>query len=137
MSREAFEAALAADRYDSTTRLVYADWLEEQGDDDKAAEQRRMATPEWVAADQWMHEFASGLGSTDWDGREIDYDDCIQAGRDAHRHGDYFTQQGTETARDTMYEGNNREYFWRNWSIITGVPVSEEEREHSVFSCSC
>jgi uncharacterized protein (TIGR02996 family) len=135
--REAFLAAIAADRYDTATRLVFADWLEERGDDDTATEQRRMATREWVEADKWMHEFAGQLGSADWDGRDIDYDDCIRAGHDAHRHGDYFVQQGGESAQDTMYEGNNREDFWRCWSIVTGVPVSEEQREHSVFSCSC
>ena len=45
-----FVRALSDDVYDSTTRLVYSDWLEERGRDDEAQEQRRMAAPEWVQA---------------------------------------------------------------------------------------
>lgn len=147
--QEAFEAALAKDRYDCTTRLVYADWLEERGLDDQAAEQRRMATPEWVEADRWMHEFVKTLGSSCinydavWDKHEPEewhdftYDEVIQAGHDALRDGDYLVQLGSNEARDHMYNPLTKEKFWDCWSTITGIPVSEEDREHSVFSCSC
>ena len=60
--RAGFEAALLANRYDSEMRLVFADWLEEQGEDDEAQEQRRMATPEWIEADKRIQKFADDLG---------------------------------------------------------------------------
>src|SRR3954466_10259623 len=62
--KEQFEAALKQDRYDTVTRLIYADWLEEHGEDDYAAEQRRMATPEWCNAARGLEEIASQCGQT-------------------------------------------------------------------------
>jgi len=47
-TRDAFEKALQANRYDIKTRGVYADWLEENGHTDEAHRQRNMATEEWV-----------------------------------------------------------------------------------------
>lgn len=54
--RKAFVDILTKDRFDAKTRLVFADWLEEHGCDDEAAEQRRMASPEWVEAAKWIEE---------------------------------------------------------------------------------
>lgn len=47
--REAFEGRLREDRYDQTTRLVFADWLEEHDCPEEADWQRRW-TPEWQKA---------------------------------------------------------------------------------------
>jgi uncharacterized protein (TIGR02996 family) len=41
---DAFEAAIAAAPDDQAPRLVFADWLDERGDGDAAARQRRLAT---------------------------------------------------------------------------------------------
>jgi len=69
--RAAFLKALAEDRYDTTTRLVYADWLDEQCRDSESQEQRRLATPEWCAADRWLREYAKKLNP--YDLRRYDY----------------------------------------------------------------
>ncbi len=157
--REMFEKLIKENRYDGEIRRVYADWLEENGLDDEALEQRRCAALEWQEADKWMHDFASKLGMTCTEGygtghwnsetqeiegaeeekwEEITYDDAIQAGHNVIADKwDYFTQLGSEEARDLMCQGNNREQFWKNWEIITGIKVSEEDQECTVFSCSC
>ncbi len=146
--KQAFIAALEKDPYDTTTRRVFSDWLEEQGLDDEALEQRRMATQEWVEADQWMHSFAKACGDTDdnypdkpkrW--REITYEDVIQAGHDFVATEDYFCQMGSERARNLMHE-QTKEAYWNNWKIITGQPGpawNEMEPWHSTapFTCSC
>lgn len=74
--RGQFEAALKQDRYDTVTRLIYADWLEERGEDDYAAEQRRMATPEWCEAARGLEEIASQCGKTC-----VNYDEVWQEHR--------------------------------------------------------
>lgn len=156
--QEAFEEALRVDRYNTTSRLVYANYLEEHGLDDEALEQRRMASPAWITASRWMENFAAdcgetcveGYGSGRWDPeqkkvvgqkeeiwKQITYEDVIQAGHAALKdEWDYFTQVGSEKARDLMYGGKVEE-FWSNWEIITGIKVNPEQRQHTVFSCSC
>lgn len=150
--RAAFLAAIKHDRYDTLTRLAYADWLEERGEDDEAAEQRRQATPVWQEADRWLHDFAAKCGETaenygiaydDWDRlewRQITYDDLIKAGHDYVREEDFFVQSGSDTARDLMQEGDNYESYWRHWETVTGctrkAPGRYESRS-APFSCSC
>lgn len=52
---------------------------------------------------------------------------------------EYFTQMGSETARDMMSSEDTRRAYWRNWSLITGTRVRFEDipEEGRVFSCSC
>lgn len=61
--RTVFEAALAADPLDVVSRCAYADWLQDNGCDDEAAEQRRMATPEWLEAARWLTAYAEAGGT--------------------------------------------------------------------------
>ena len=53
--REAFLKALAENEDDTTTRLVYADWLDEQGEHEEADRQRK-----WPAAKEWLVRFCQG-----------------------------------------------------------------------------
>lgn len=124
-SRQGFLDALAADHDDETTRLVYADWLDEN-DEPEAADQQR----NWKASKEWLTEFG--------DRADIPYADVLQAGRDFVRSEgvEYYTQFGDDSARNEMYNDLTRAEFWRHWSVITGLVVSEE-RQGTVFSCSC
>src|SRR6188472_327361 len=49
---DAFLKALADNEDDTTTRLVYADWLDEHGEHEEADRQRR-----WPAAKEWLVRF--------------------------------------------------------------------------------
>lgn len=51
--REAFERTLELDPDNTVTRLAFADWLEEQGDDAAAEHQRK-----YTVALPWMRDFA-------------------------------------------------------------------------------
>ena len=146
--RQAFEKVIKDNPYDMDTRRMYADWLEENGFDDEAAEQRRRATLEWVEADRWMHWFADECGGTydDFDYEEgytnyshITYEQCIEAGHTYLKSEDYFVQYGTEEARTLMHA--EKKNFWKNWSIITGVKINDDLRSgghgSAPFSCSC
>lgn len=132
------------------TRMVYADWLIEHGEQEEA--DRQLA---YLAAMRWMTDFAGKLGEhcTNYDDiwlqdigvrpqieevyEEITAEQAIQAGWDAAKHDRFFTQMGQETAREVMYREGMKEAYWKNWQIITGEKVNEETREHHVFSCSC
>lgn len=60
---EAFLAKIAADPGEDTTRLVYADWLEESGDTDRARLLR--ATAAYAAAFRTIREIVPRLAATE------------------------------------------------------------------------
>lgn len=156
--REGFKKAIVENMCDSVTRLVYADWLEENGLDDEAREQRRMSSAEWVAAVEWMHVFAEKGGYNCYYGDEtpdskITYQIVMDAARtwvetaieesyesDGKKHswisGDYFTQHGQEGLRDLMSSQKQQDEFWKNYQIIVGQTV-EKNKQGTVFSCFC
>lgn len=70
----------------------------------------------------------------------ITYEDAITAGHEALKENSYgygFTQMGSEEARDLMGIEETRKKFWECWELVTGVKVSDKDKEHIVFSCSC
>lgn len=147
--RERFESAIAADRCDSTTRLIFADFLEENGFDDEAVEQRRCASPEWVESARFMEDFASRGGQTcdNYDGwadkeeaewRAVTFEEVVQAGHSfvLSNGDDYYTQHGEEGLRDLMY-GREGELYWKHWGILTDIETPEYLRSQGPFSCSC
>jgi uncharacterized protein (TIGR02996 family) len=152
--KKKFEEAIKADRYDGDLRLVFSDWLEENGLDDEAVVQRAW-TKEKQQAEDWLRDFASKCGDTcvevygsgyyeddvNNEGTEvyapITYEIVIQAGWDSINEGYGFTQIGSERARDLLYEGDNRSKFWECWQLVTGHSVSEETKEVYAFGCSC
>jgi uncharacterized protein (TIGR02996 family) len=142
--REMFEKALCETRYNHDLRRIYADWLEEQGEDDGAAWQRHCATSEWKVADRWLVEFARSLGGTGGQGEaeedygswhEITLDELVQIGRDWLENGEY-VQLGSEHARDLMHDDTVRLKFWECWQAWTGEYVADDQKG-VVFSCSC
>lgn len=128
--QRAFLQAIQENPRDQTTRLVYADWLEENGLDDTAHEQRRWCSALEDARDR-LKKFSEDVG--------ISYETCIQAGYDYVNHGDYFTQQGREDARDAMNKEVSKQW-WEDWCLITGENKPEEPEYglgSAPFSCSC
>lgn len=132
VAREDFLRRLEADEDDAATRLVYADWLEDRGEDDEAARQRA-----WPAAKAWLVEFASR--HTNGGEEAIIWEDVRDAGREYIETGgnSWFTQIGDESLRDEMRKDGQRAEFWRCVSVVTGLPVPEWLRDSHPFSCSC
>jgi uncharacterized protein (TIGR02996 family) len=138
--REPFLKALAKNEDDVLTRMVYADWLDEQGEHEEADRQRK-----WPAAKAWLLEFTKSInyhGYAEDDeyknplGSPHTYADVIQAGHDAVSGEGYCF--GSDDGAD-YFRGERaaREEFFRNWSIVTGVPVPEEVVDNPPFRCAC
>jgi hypothetical protein len=90
---------------------------------------------ETAAAVRWLEWFAQEIG---YEGAPpmYTYEDIIQAGHEAVSAGDYCW--GTDAAAGFFRTSDdNRREFFRNWSLVTGVAVSEEIQEGITFSCAC
>jgi len=157
--RDAFVAALDADPYDEVTHKVFADWLDEH-DEPELACLHRSWTKEWQEAKDWITRFAARGGSTyvnyddyayDRTGtvepeyQEITYDVVMSAAKewidtcgeqDEEDEGEYWCQQGSESLRDMMCEGNTHKEFWKNYQIVTKTEVPAF-KQGQVFTCSC
>jgi uncharacterized protein (TIGR02996 family) len=120
--RQAFEDSLSEDRYSVATRLAYADWLTEQGEDDAALEQVRRSSEAWIAADKRMHEFADKCGmhcvEGYGDGR---YDETTHTYDDASEKWEKITYDMVmRAAADWLREGSFEERYnepgvWEWW----------------------
>jgi uncharacterized protein (TIGR02996 family) len=136
--RDAFLKALAENEDDTTTRLVYADWLDDHGEHEEADRQRK-----WTPAKAWLVGFcqdnnpAPGDDSEEW---VISCETLLELGREAVAEADKGRQLGFSCGNNmTMCEAlwaNSRE-FWENWSIVTGIPLPPNVEDKSSFRCAC
>jgi uncharacterized protein (TIGR02996 family) len=136
--RDAFLKALAENEDDLTTRLVYADWLDEHGEHEEADRQRK-----WPAAKEWLVQFCRDNNPSpdveDPYETIIPYEELLERGRQAvEEAGDWgfgFHCGNNETMCDAL-RANNQE-FWQNWSIVTGIPLPPGGEDAGHFSCAC
>ncbi len=146
--RDAFLLALAENEDDTTTRLVYADWLDEHGEHEEADRQRQ-----WPAAKEWLVRFCGSFNRYPIDDPNNDdpaednpysffgitYEKLLKLGRkaveEADQQGIAFYCGANETMMDAL-RANSRE-FWKNWSIVTGIPLPPDVGETSRYGCSC
>lgn len=138
---------------DDVLRSAFSDWLDEHDQPEEADRQRQ-----WRKAKEWLTWLAGEFGGTGSEMEEeeqhygpyrpITYEDVIKTGHDYIDSGDYFTQQGSERARNMMGDKDIRCLFWRHWETMTGRNLDEldpKERKWFVdydgqpnpFSCSC
>jgi uncharacterized protein (TIGR02996 family) len=135
--RDAFLKALAKNEDDTTTRLVYADWLDEQGEHEEADRQRK-----WPAAKEWLVKLCEANNPSDEQDPDewfISYETLLELGQEAIERGSrdgYWFSCGNNMAMCDALRENCGE-FWKNWSIVTGIPVPPDAEEKSGFSCAC
>ncbi len=139
--QESFELAIKKDRYDQTTRLVFADWLEENGLDDEALIQRSW-TREKQESEDWLRDYAEDIRNTNYyrgEGyyesygrKEFSYEDLLAAARSHLETGEETAVLGLNgpDSRDTMEE------FWQHYAIVTGTAV-QEGYGNTFFACDC
>jgi uncharacterized protein (TIGR02996 family) len=112
MNREDFLKALAANEDDVNLRLVFADWLDDQGEHEEASRERG-----WLAAKEWLARFAR-KHSTEFD--KYAYSDLLDFGRRATAAEEdgkvYFSERMWSALKTNIDE------FWTNWSLVTGLP---------------
>ena len=125
--RDAFLAAIDATAWDDELpRLVYADWLDERGEPEEADRQRK-----YVPSVRWLRAFALRLTADDYE--PMSYETLIEAARTYLRAGNPYILP--VLTPDVVYE--QREEFWKNVEIVTGVAVPDTARKNVIFSCAC
>jgi uncharacterized protein (TIGR02996 family) len=135
--RQAFLDALEANEDDTPTRMVYADWLDDQGEHEEADRQRK-----WPAAKEWLVRFCAKNKSESEDDPGawvISYEELLELGQGALEQADKYGI--------AIHCGNNMEMmealqascgeFWENFSIVTGIPLPPDVEEKSSFRCAC
>ena len=134
IERTAFLKALAENEDDTRVRLIYADWLDEHGEHEEADRQRK-----WPAAKAWLVQFCrdNNPSPDEEDPYEwvISYAELIELGRGAVQGGHDFSCGNNMSMCDALRD-NYRE-FWRNWSVVTGIPLPPDLEEVSRFRCAC
>lgn len=129
-----FLAGLEANEDDTELRMLYADWLEERGEDEEAERQRK-----WPEAKAWLVEFARTHAPRKVDMGDFDvthgitYEGLLILGREC-RDND-LVSFGTD---DYLMEAVQCVYvtFMENWSIVTGETISED-KGWPRFKCAC
>jgi uncharacterized protein (TIGR02996 family) len=136
--RNAFLKLLAKNEDDTTTRLVYADWLDEHGEHEEADRQRK-----WPTAKAWLVKFCEENNPPDDEETDewiIDYATLIELGQEAvERAGEdgelWFSCGNNMGMCDALRD--NSEAFWDNWCIVTGITIPPDVEDNGGFSCAC
>lgn len=131
---DVFLKALEENEDDLTTRLVYSDWLEEQGEYEEADRQRR-----WPGAKAWLKQFAEndphfrGYGDEEEDPRYSPYAKLLYF-LTRHVEGEHYlyfdTPYGFKAYSDEL---------WMNFTIVTGLQPPMGAHRHTMppFHCAC
>lgn len=112
--------------YDQVTRLVFADWLNEQGRDDEAEVQRS-----WTKDKQEADETIASLSLL----MDISKRELLAYG-EAASNGEGFCFSDDD-APDVMYDETFKKQFWDAWERLHGTKVEEEYRLANNFRCAC
>jgi uncharacterized protein (TIGR02996 family) len=143
--RIAFLKFLAENEDDVTTRLVFADWLDERGEHEEADRQRR-----WPAAKEWLVKFCAANNpdpATDPETRVIPYEELLElgwsiairvdegAGSESTQEGFGFSCGNNIDMCDALRSGFTE--FLANWSIVTGMPLPLDAGDSVRFGCAC
>lgn len=118
---------IEADEDDVETRFVYADLLEELGEDDEAERQR-----EWCDSKQWMVDFCE----THADEPNFGYEDLMARLDDVRSDRDIYVLMGNLECLMYAIRANSNEFWW-HWSILTGIVVTQDQVDEARYRCSC
>ena len=130
--RDAFLKALEVDDNDITTRLVYADWLDEQGEHEEAERQRK-----WPAAKEWLLQSCAQTPDPDTGRISFTYEDLMAFGRQLVE-GPGAAVYVVDNLSDIEHAILNKlEEFCQNWSVVTGVPPHLELEKKSFYWQCC
>lgn len=155
--RQAFETHLEANPYDFDTRRVFSDWLEQEGFDDEAIKQRKMATHEWENAREHLIACANAFKFRAGDDEEYLAEDIessywiceppIRTLEDLVSHlssmiESKFTATPVFTNFDTPDIVCDIEKLWNSYFAYTCTDPDEEFKEREYwgkhpFSCAC
>ncbi len=120
--KAAFFAMIRADPGNDNTRLVFADWCEEHGEVELAADQRG-------GSESWLRTFAA-----EWKPYESEAEAYRHLLEDAKEG--FFSAHGRDLVKGEL-DAREEELFFRHLQIMTGQSFDKEHREKFGWSCSC
>lgn len=129
--RDAFLEALTQNEDDAVLRLVYADWLDEQGEHEEADRQRR-----WPAAKEWLAKICDDT---------VTYPELLEFGHQIAQDGAGAGFERTYFAGGAMCFTEplwrkldaNRQAFFSNWSTVTGIPLPPSLQDKGFHFWEC
>ena len=137
--REAFEKAIKDNPMDRDTRLVFADWLEENGFDDEAAVQRAWTAERHREAEAYLEHFAEECSGGYEEIIVTTVDDLIRVANGVLDRKKYSWDSWIYLNHDTpdVAYGEGLRKFWESFEVVTGRPVPDGRRQDGFVSCSC
>ena len=133
--REDFLWAIAENQDDTVVRLVYADWLDEQGEYEEAERQRKLAE-----AMNWLNSICQKLNADCAEHDAITYDQLVAFGRDASAIATVNIEVNQILNCDRIVTAIRDQIpeFWNAWSIVTDSPLPPDvEQKCYYFSGFC
>jgi uncharacterized protein (TIGR02996 family) len=144
--KEAFEEAIKEDPYNQATRLIFADWLNENNFDDEAEIQRSW-TREKQEAEDYLRDFASKLSRKN--AYDYEENDPYYEPEYAIPHVTYEEMIATIKNGDSVFLPfdtpdfvyQERERFMKYFAIVAGKVTTDEEDDFDLgfmpFHCAC
>jgi uncharacterized protein (TIGR02996 family) len=160
--KKQFLAYIEEEPLDEERRLVYADWLEERGEDEEAERQRQ-----WIGSHKWITDLCRRLTKAEYDKHmeyrntypddyeddpaeypedHITYDELMTIANVAmgDTHPDPALQQWTSPGQMNFWDKDGimeefqyyKQEFWSHWEIVTGRKGPESE-DDIYFRCAC
>lgn len=111
---------------DLTTRLVYADWLDEHDEPELADEQRKFNL-EKHDAEQWLREFHKKYDP--WGSYEEMVEGALK--------GSYGFNGSDEGPQVLQSQWGDKDEFWKNIEIVAEKVIDHDHRENASFRCGC
>jgi uncharacterized protein (TIGR02996 family) len=144
VNREVFEAALRDDWNDLPTRLVYADWLDENGYPDEAELQRQWPQIQ-AKARRYLDDLVARYSPYENDVDEAGNVIHIRDGARTHKEllqclQDHEGFYSFGTSSNPLYDpigDDTPEELWKNIEILLGPQFVEQHREDFSWRCSC
>ncbi len=146
LERESFEKAIEYNPRDWYSRSVFADWLEEfgnQSSDDDLAKHHREWNDEKQDAKEWLVELSKRIRTNDDYGDydtgihedQVSYDDLIRIGHE------YLDKRKiinvSMNVSNDLYDITFTE-FWEKFCLVTGrVTDFEDEYDNKFYRCNC
>jgi hypothetical protein len=102
---------------------------------------------ETATAVRWLEQFVRDINYRDY--KDEDDEVGTESDTDPHTYEDVIATGFMGVEEGEMHFGSddgayffrssaeNRREFFRNWSLVTGVPVPEEDQDDIQFSCAC
>jgi uncharacterized protein (TIGR02996 family) len=146
--REAFESALRVDPYDRVTRLVFADYLEEN-DQPEEADWQRAWTPRRQKGEEYLRGFAdrinAGERSRGWPGDppvpEVTFEEVVEAARAYVKDRDISVLGGQGYSAQTLLQDEDTaRLFWEAYQAYSGEAFDIDDDDFGpteAFQCSC